>query len=100
MFFFTLGLKAKAKSLVHHFQETLKANQLSKSELQGTFQNTSCIKLFKGSFIEVPFSLGRTIRGTSYNNIDLDPWGKCLLNQDLLNFDEDRFATDLYDYYL
>ena len=88
------------KSLIHQSQETLKINKLSESEKHGTFQNTSFLKFFRGSVIEVPFSLGRTIRGSSFNNIDLDPFSKCLSNQDFLNFDENRFSNELFDYYL
>ena len=93
-------MKYYLKLLIQQSQETFKINELSKSEKNGAFDHISFFKFFKGSSIEVPFSLGRTIRGSAFHNVNIDPFSKCLSNQDLLNFDENRFVNELLDFYL
>ena len=88
------------KSMVHQFQETFEINKLSESENLGTFENSSFIRFFRGSLIEVPISLGRTIRGSSFQSIDLDPFIDILVDQDLTKFDVSKFSDSLLKQYL
>ena len=40
------------------------------------------ISFFKGSAILVPFVLGRSIRGVTFQKPELDPYNSCLATQD------------------
>ena len=90
-------LKSETKQCINSFQKILKLNRLSAYELSGNFNFLSYSKIFKRSILEVPFSLGRTIRGVAFEKYELDPVSLCLSRQDMFNFDEKIFARDLYD---
>ena len=91
---FSRALKSKTKQSINTLQEILKINRLSTNELSGNLNSISYSKIFKGSTLEVPFSLGRTIRGVAFEEYELDPVSFCLSRQDMYNFDQEMFAKD------
>lgn len=91
---FSRVLKSKTKQSINTLQEILKINRLSTNELSGNLNSISYSKIFKGSTLEVPFSLGRTIRGVAFEEYELDPVSFCLSRQDMYNFDKEMFAKD------
>ena len=91
---FSRVLKSKTKQSINTLQEILKINRLSTNELSGNLNSISYSKIFKGSTLEVPFSLGRTIRGVAFEEYELDPVSFCLSRQDMYNFDQEMFAKD------
>ena len=88
------------KKIFHRYQYLLKINNLSETEKLGKFSKASIFKFFKRSSLEVPFILGRTIRGSSFDNANSDPMIRCLKDQDLLNFDVHKFSSKLQNIYV
>lgn len=59
-------------------------SNLKTNELKGNISSLTFIRLLPYTCIEVPYSLGRTVRGISYNkNLNLDPAGRMCI--DLFN---------------
>lgn len=87
-------LKSLIKIIINYIQDIFKLNILSKKEKTGRIEFFSRLKFFKGSSISVPFLVGRTIRGVAFNNPELDPLYRCLINQNFDSFDENVFAND------
>ena len=73
-------------------------DRLSEIELNGNLSSLSHLKFFKGSKINLPFHLGRSIRGVRFDSVGEDPIIACLSKQDLTNFDAYLFA-DEFRYY-
>ena len=87
-------LKSLIKIIINYIQDVFKLNILSKKEKAGRIEFFSRLKFFKGSSISVPFLVGRTIRGVAFNNPELDPLYRCLINQNFDSFNENVFAND------
>lgn len=87
----------KPKKIINKIQSGLNINVLSKDECVGQFNGRSLFKLFRGSEVMVPFSIGRTIRGVRFTKQALDPFSSCLEKQNMHKFNANIFAKDLYD---
>ena len=93
---FIRALRPKVKNSINSLQEFLKINRLSTYEISGNLSSASYSKIFRGSSLEVPFNLGRTIRGVAFEKKELDPYSLCLSRQNMFAFDEELFAKDLH----
>ena len=87
----------KPKKIINKIQSGLNINVLSKDECVGQFSGRSFFKLFRGSEVMVPFSIGRTIRGVRFTKQALDPFSLCLEKQNMHKFNANIFAKDFYD---
>lgn len=87
----------KPKKIINKIQSGLNINVLSKDECLGQFNGRSFFKLFRGSEVMVPFSIGRTIRGVRFTKQALDPFSSCLEKQNMHKFNANIFAKDFYD---
>lgn len=82
--------------LIH---KKLKLNNLDYNELNGKFSKKTIFKLLKKTEHEFLFKNGLTMRGISFSNYEKDPFGFCLSNQDIENFNIKKFESDLYPFY-
>ena len=90
-------IKSKAKEIINNIQSGLNINVLSDDECEGRLNRRSFFKLFRGSAVMAPFSIGRTIRGVRFDKQELDPFSLCLGKQNMHKFNANIFAKDLYD---
>ena len=68
-------------TLIDFSKKSLFLSDLNENELKGFISKSSKLRFFPLTKIQVPFNLGRTIRGVSFkNNIMLDPNGKLCKN--------------------
>lgn len=68
-------------TLIDFSKKSLFLLDLNENELKGFISKSSKLRFFPHTKIQVPFNLGRTIRGVSFkNNIMLDPNGKLCKN--------------------
>ena len=76
-------------------QRILTLDQLSAEMQSGSLTVGGRLQLVRGGLLRAPFCLGRTIRGTAFENPDLDPLYKCLVNYWKDTFDEAGFVSAL-----
>lgn len=88
-------LRNTLKYQVNMLQKQTGLNLLSSKEESGFLDFSSKFKLFRGSQINAPFSLGRTIRGVAFDLKKLDPYSRCLLNYDAGKIDVDHFSKTI-----
>lgn len=92
-----IAIKSKTKHIINKIQAGLHINVLSEDEEKGQLNGRSFLKLFKGSALMVPFSIGRTIRGVRFDKPKLDPFSICLEKQNIHAFNENIYAKDFCD---
>jgi len=70
-------IKIKIKICIDFINKILSLCNLNKNELQGFISPLSKLRFIPHTIVMVPFSLGRTCRGVSFNeNFIKDPYGK------------------------
>ena len=82
------------KKILNKAQRDLRLTVMSPTEKRGVYRGRSHFKLFRGSAVELPFNLGRTIRGLEFTSGE-DPFCACLNSQDLKYFNQKVFAATL-----
>ena len=69
------NLKLFSKKIIFFLKSSLFLDSLNKNEIEGNIENLTFIKFIKKTPLKVPFSLGRTARGCSFdNNLVQDPF--------------------------
>lgn len=80
-------------------QSWLRLNNLDHIELSGTVSTYTHIKLLKHFVFELPFTLGRTIRGVDYSASALDIFLQALEKEKSRPFDLNHFSRLIADVY-
>ena len=71
------NIKKIALFVLDVFKKFLFLDDLNKNELNGFMSTLTVFRLFPNTKIIVPYSLGRTVRGVSFDkNLYLDPAGR------------------------
>ena len=91
------------RSAVPRLQALAVLNTLSPTELSGKAENLTKFKLIKHGVYELPFDLGRTMRGVRFNLLHSDPFLFALESQSPENFNAhilSRQFAEAYSYEL
>tara|TARA_B100000787_G_C16160203_1_gene281003 strand:+ start:17 stop:841 length:825 start_codon:yes stop_codon:yes gene_type:complete len=92
------SLKKIVVTVFRYFHSIFKLDELNNFERLGGLSSSSKLKFIRKANLILPFERGLTMRGVSFNNYILDPFGSCLENQNN-NFDKKKFKNDLYEFY-
>ena len=75
-------------------------NKLTSHENNGGFDYLTKFKFVKKAIHFLPYSRGLTIRGVSFSNYSIDPFGSCFNTQDYENFKTKNYIKDLEKFYI
>ena len=89
----------KIKKIILFILDSIKRflflNNLNKNELNGFITPLTKFRLFPNTRVTVPYSLGRTVRGVSFDkNLKFDPAGR-LCNDISIGLDDKKIANNL-----
>ncbi len=74
-------LKLPIKKIIFFLKTLFRLDQLKLRESKGEIRNLSQLKFLPKTILNVPFNLGRSTRGISFENLEKDLVGKQFINQ-------------------
>lgn len=90
-----LKIKKVILFILDSIKKLLFLNNLNKNELNGFITPLTKFRLFPNTRVTVPYSLGRTVRGVSFDkNLKFDPAGR-LSNDISIGLDDKKIANSL-----